>query len=126
MALLGISSFNVVAVYVDNFDKAFRFYTEVLGFEKKQDMGPGVLLELKDQLSLYLEGGRKPRPENSEGTLPECVLCFSTNEGLKASFENLKEAGVEIFGEYEEFTPEFHMFRLCDPAGNLIEFAGKP
>lgn len=126
MPVVGLARFETVAIYVEDLEKALKFYTEILGFEKKRAMGPGCLLELKGQLSLYLEGDRKPRIKKDIGNIPECVLCFSTDEGLKESWNRLKKAGVETFGDYEALSDDFHMFRITDPSGNLIEFAGKP
>lgn len=126
MSIVGLARFETVAIYVVDFEKALKFYTEILGFEKIRNMGPGCLLELKGQLSLYLEGGRKPRIKKDIGTVPACVLCLSTTEGLKESWNRLKKAGVETFGDYEALSDDFHMFRIADPSGNLIEFAGKP
>ena len=54
------------------------------------------------------------------------TLCFSPTEGLKKSWDRIKEAGIATFGEYEVLSDDFHMFRIADPSGNLIEFAGKP
>ncbi|MDP6357635.1 MAG: hypothetical protein QF473_21135 [Planctomycetota bacterium] len=45
---------------------------------------------------------------------------------MKASYEALKAAGVNIALDYQEFAPTFALFQVSDPDGNLIEFAGQP
>lgn len=125
MSTIKIKDFNLCTLYVDHFDENLKFYTEILGMKKIRDMEPGVLLSANDQLTIYLEGGREPGPTaGMEG--PCTSICFSTEEGIKTSYEKLKDAGVRMVGKYFDFGPEFHMFRIADPSGNIIEFAGKP
>lgn len=124
MAVIRISDFNLPTVYVDDFEKALAFYTGVLGFTKARDMTPGVLLQITPDLVMYLEGGRQPVAASETGACT--CMCFSTEEGITESYRRLQEAGVRMIGEYLEFGPELHMFRIADPAGNVIEFAGKP
>jgi hypothetical protein len=45
---------------------------------------------------------------------------------VKDAFEKLADAEVKIVSDYEEFSPDFAFFRIADPDGNKIEFAGKP
>jgi predicted enzyme related to lactoylglutathione lyase len=125
MAIIKLDEFNLPTVYVDDFEKNLAFYMDILGMTKEYDMEPGIVLRATKDCVMYLEGGREPvAVKPSEKT--EVSLCFSTVEGLKKSYEALKAAKVTLVGEYMEFAPEFHMFRIADPAGNTIEFAGKP
>ncbi len=124
MGLIQIQDFNLPAVYVDDFPLGLRFYTEVLGFTKERDLPPGVLLRITKDLVLYLEGGRRPVTEPALHA--RTSLRFSTAEGMRASYQRLREAGVRMVGEYMAMSPERHLFRIADPAGNVIEFAGKP
>lgn len=126
MPVVNIQEFNLVSIYVDCFDECFRFYTEILGFKKTREMGTGVLLQVGDTLCVYLEGGYKPVTHGKELTETCTCICVSTLEGLKKSYEELKSAGVKILGEYAEFSKDFHMFRIQDPSGNILEFAGRP
>jgi len=125
MGIIELKEFNVCAVYADDFEASFKFYTDILGMKKSRDMGSGVLLQAGDEMTIYLEGGRKERKSPGE-KYPSVALCFSTVEGIKASYGRLKEANVRILGDYMEFNPDFHMFICLDPSGNLVEFAGKP
>ncbi len=99
------------------------FYTERLGFEKGEDMSPGVLLRAGD-VTLYLEPGRKTR-ESASREFPEFSPCFAS-ESVKQSYEVLKSAGVTIVEDYQEYGPTFALFKIADPDGNLIELAGQP
>ena len=45
---------------------------------------------------------------------------------VKGAAESLEAAGVTLVSAYQEFGPQFGMFRIADPDGNVIEFAGAP
>ncbi len=87
------------------------------------DMPPGVLMASGD-VTIYLEPGRGAR-ESVPGTTAEFSPCFAT-DSVKASWQALRDAGTTIVEEYQEFGPEFALFKVADPDGNLIEFAGRP
>lgn len=118
----------VLGVYVSDLERARAFYTEVLGFTQTGEMPPGLLLSAggENGLTLYLEAGRTA-PEASVDSLlhPAFAPCLAT-ASVKQAFETLKAKGVRMVSEYQQFGPEFAMFRCTDPDGNLIEFAGKP
>jgi catechol 2,3-dioxygenase-like lactoylglutathione lyase family enzyme len=126
MSTIRVAEFNVAAVYVDDLAAAERFYVEHLGFARLRPLGPGVLLGVPDQLTLYLEGGHERVETPQADRHAHVSLCLSAAEGCRKAFERLREAGVPLCGAYEDLGPEFGMFRVFDPAGNIIEFAGKP
>lgn len=123
MSVVKVTGLNVLSVYVCDLEEAKSFYKDTLGFADGGAMGKGWLLNAGD-VTLYIEDGReecnKPPWQYAE-TCP----CFST-DGVKDAFERLADAEVKIVTDYEEFTPEFGMFRIADKSGNIIEFAGKP
>ncbi len=123
MATTRVKDLNVIAVYVTNLDRSKDFYREHLGFEETEDLAPGVLMK-SGTVTLYLEANRNRERDNSTQTA-EFSPCFAT-DSVKASFEALKAAGVQICSAYQLFGPTFAFFRIVDPDGNLIEFAGKP
>jgi hypothetical protein len=86
-------------------------------------MEPGILMKA-GEVTLYLEAGRK-NERGREYAMSEFSPCFATHS-VKGSYEALKAAGVPIRAEYQEFAPTFAFFRIADPDGNLIEFAGSP
>ena len=75
-------------------------------------------------MTLYHEAGRKNRGAESRG-FSEFSPCFAT-ASVKQAYELLKSAGVTIVEEYQEYAPTFALFKIADPDGNLIEFAGQP
>lgn len=118
-----VTGLQVVAIYVTDLDRARRFYADLLGFEDRGELSPGRLLKSGD-LTLYLEGGRKPgSPAGME--LPTTSLCFDS-ASIRRAYETLRAAEVPVVEEYREHSPEFAMFRVADPDGNVVEFAGHP
>jgi predicted enzyme related to lactoylglutathione lyase len=124
MSLLELEKLNVIAIYVDNLAQAMEFYSKVFGFEKRCDLGPGILMDSGNTLSIYIEGGyKKTDPKEN---LTRTSFCISPKDGVKAAWQKISEAGIETLGEFEDHGEEFAMFYLVDPSGNIIEIAGKP
>ena len=119
----------VTSVYVDDHDKALRFYTEVLGFVKKADFSQGPYRWLT-----------VASPEEPDGT--ELQLALNDNSAAKAYQEAMFQQNQPAFmfftddvkGDYErikthgaEFTmpptdvPGSTIARLKDTCGNLIQ-----
>jgi predicted enzyme related to lactoylglutathione lyase len=119
----------LTSVYVDDQDKALRFYTEVLGFAKKADFSRGTFRWLT-----------VASPEESEGT--ELQLAPNGNPAAKAYQQALFQQGQpgamfftdDVKGDYErikargaEFTmpptdvPGSTIAMLNDTCGNLIQ-----
>jgi catechol 2,3-dioxygenase-like lactoylglutathione lyase family enzyme len=123
MTTVTVKGLNVLAVYVTDLARSEAFYREHLGFEKCQDMEPGILMKA-GEVTLYLEACRQ-EPRGKGLRTVEFSPCFAT-DSVKGAYRALKAAGVPISVEYQEFAPTFAFFRISDPDGNLIEFAGKP
>jgi predicted enzyme related to lactoylglutathione lyase len=119
----------VTSIYVDDQEKALRFYTEVLGFAKKADFSNGPFRWLT-----------VASPEEPEGT--ELQLALNDNPAAKAYQQAMFQQGqpaIMLFtdavkGDYErikargaEFTmpptdvPGSTIARLNDSCGNLIQ-----
>lgn len=126
MSTVQISGLNVVSIYVSDLERAKAFYEQHLGFEDTgEEMPPGILMRAGDVM-IYLEGGRQPR-KVSDQSEAEVAVCFSTvRNSVHKVCDLLSAAGVKIAYPYREFTSHFAMFRITDPDGNLIEFAGHP
>ena len=86
----------LTSVYVDDQEKALRFYTEVLGFVKKSDFSQGPFRWLT-----------VASPEELDGT--ELQLALNTNPAAKAYQQALFEQGQpaamfytdDVQGDYE-------------------------
>ena len=118
-----ITDIQLAAVYVTDLDAAKAFYIDILGFEPGTDMPPGMIVN-SGKAALYLEPGRTKKAEEP-GTATEVSAVFAT-ESVKQAHSNLKEQGVTMVGEYQQFGDDFAFFRFADPDGNVHEFGGKP
>jgi predicted enzyme related to lactoylglutathione lyase len=119
----------LTSVYVDNQDKALRFYTEILGFTKKADFSQGPFRWLT-----------VASPEEPDGT--QLQLALNDNPAAKAyqqaKFQQGQPAAMfytdDVKGDYErikargaEFTmpptgvPGSTIAVLNDTCGNLIQ-----
>ena len=119
----------LTSVYVDNQDKALRFYTEVLGFVKKADFSNGPFRWLT-----------VASPEDSDGT--ELQLALNNNPAAKAYQQALFQQGQpammfhtdDVRGDYDRIKArgaEFVMpptdvtgstiAQLNDTCGNLVQ-----
>ena len=119
----------LTSVYVDNQDKALRFYTEVLGFAKKADFSNGPFRWLT-----------VASPEEPHGT--ELQLAKNDNPPAKAYQEAMFQQGQpaamfytgDVKGDYERMKARGAVFTmpptdvtastiamLNDTCGNLIQ-----
>jgi predicted enzyme related to lactoylglutathione lyase len=119
----------LTSVYVDDQNKALRFYTEVLGFAKKADFSNGPFRWLT-----------VASPEDPDGT--ELQLALNNDPAAKAYQQALFQQGQpaamfyteDVKGDYErikargaEFTmpptdvPYSTIAKLNDTCGNLIQ-----
>lgn len=119
-----IDGVSFVSVYVDDFEKAYEFYSEVLGFVKAFDMGEkACYLEMSEDMGLYLQGGNKP-VEYAMNTM-RCSFTMSV-ESVSEMFEYLSDAGVRIVqDEPVAMGEELFWFVFYDPCGNMLEVLGE-
>jgi catechol 2,3-dioxygenase-like lactoylglutathione lyase family enzyme len=118
-----VTGVNVLAIYVSDVEGARRFYVDLLGLTEQGPMDPGIMLRA-GEVDIYLEGGRGGSVDPGL-TLATQSICFAT-VSVGATFEALKSAGVRIIKDYKQYGDQFAMFRIADPDGNVLEFAGKP
>ena len=130
--LLGGGGFHHVAVRVQDFDAAMRFYTEALGFKEKVSWGEGdkraVMLDTGQ--GSYLEvfaGGNEPPPASERPAGPILHYAIRTND-VDGTVERIRAAGFPITTEPRDVTipsrPEPLPVRLAfcrGPAGEEIE-----
>jgi len=124
---------NLASVFVDDQDKALRFYTDVLGFVKKADMAMGparwltvVSPEVPDGVELVLEPDSHPavRPFK-EALVADGIpwTSFAVTD-CGAEFARLRSAGVVFTQEPVDMGPVVTAV-LDDTCGNLIQIATK-
>jgi len=123
----------VTSVCVDDQEKALRFYTDVLGFVKKQDIPMGeyrwltvVSPEDEDGMELLLEPDAHPAAKVYKRALVEDgipVTSFAVDD-VQAEFDRLSAAGVRFTQPPVNLGPVTTAV-LDDTCGNLIQIAQK-
>ncbi|GAA3506942.1 VOC family protein [Streptomyces showdoensis] len=120
---------HLTSVFVDDQDKALRFYTEVLGFVKKTEVPLGefrwltvVSPEAPDGTELLLE----PDVHRAVGPYKEALVAdgipaaaFAVDD-VRAEYERLRGLGVRFTQEPVEMGP-VTIAVLDDTCGNLIQ-----
>jgi predicted enzyme related to lactoylglutathione lyase len=117
------------SVFVEDQDRALAFYTEVLGFVKKQDIPVGafkwltvVSPEEPDGTELVLEPNENPAAKTFQKALFEqgIPLTAFAVEDLEIEVERLKASGVKFQTEPTTMGPvKIAVFE--DTCGNLIQ-----
>ncbi|MEV4164109.1 VOC family protein [Nonomuraea dietziae] len=117
------------SVFVDDQDKALRFYTDVLGFVKKNDVPLGedrwltvVSPEDPDGTELLLEPSGHPAVKPYKEALVEDGIPATSFavEDVVAEFDRLRGLGVRFTQEPLEMGPVTTAV-LDDTCGNLIQ-----
>jgi predicted enzyme related to lactoylglutathione lyase len=119
----------LTSIYVDDQDKALRFYTEVLGFTKKADFSNGPFR--------WLTVGSPEEPEGAELQLAlndnpaakayqqaifeqgQPAAMFSTDD-VRADYERIKARGAEFTTPPTDVTAST-IAMLNETCGNLIQ-----
>lgn len=118
------------SIFVDDQDKALKFYTEVLGFIKKTEIPLGearwltvVSPEGPDDLELVLEPSDNPAAKTFKKALHEQgipLTAFAVDD-LQKEFERLKALGVVFIVEPLSSIGEVKIAIFDDTCGNLIQ-----
>ena len=119
----------LTSVHVDDQEKALRFYTEVLGFVKKNDFSAGeyrwltvVSPEEPDGTELVLEPNDNPAAKAYQQALFEQKIpaaMFFTDD-LQADYERIKAGGAEFALPPTKVTGST-IAQVNDTCGNLIQ-----
>jgi catechol 2,3-dioxygenase-like lactoylglutathione lyase family enzyme len=122
---------NLASIHVDDQQKALRFYTEVLGFRKKNDVPMGehswltvVSPEEPDGVELVLEPSDHPAVNPYKEALVADGIPFTSFAvpDVRAEFERLTGLGVRFTQEPASMGPVTTAV-LDDTCGNLIMIA---
>jgi len=119
----------LTSIYVDDQERALRFYTEVLGFAKKADVSNGPFRWLtvgshqdSDGTELQLALNDSPAAKAYQQAIfqqGQPAVMFSTND-VKAEYERIRSRGAE-FAMPPTAVPGATIARLDDTCGNLIQ-----
>ena len=121
----------LTSVFVDDQEKALRFYTEVLGFVKKNDFSQGPFRWLTvtspedpDGTELQLALNNNPAAKTYQQALfqqGQPAAMFYTDD-LQADYERMKARGAEFTMPPTDVTAS-KIAMLNDTSGNLIQLA---
>jgi predicted enzyme related to lactoylglutathione lyase len=119
----------LTSVYVDDQDKALRFYTEVLGFIKKGDFSQGPFRWLTvaapedpDGTELQLALNNNPAAEAYQQAIfgqGQPAVMFFTDD-VDADYERMKARGAQFTMPPTDVTAS-KIAMLNDTCGNLIQ-----
>ena len=122
---------NLASVLVDDQDKALRFYTEVLGFEKKTEIPLGehrwltvVSPDEPNGTELVLEPDEHPAARPFKSALVEDGIPYTSFavDDVAAEFARLSSLGVRFTQEPVDMGPVTTAV-FDDTCGNLIQIA---
>jgi len=118
----------LTTVYVDDQDKALRFYTEVLGFVKKADFGKGPYRWLTvaspedpegTELQLAAADDVAKAFQEARFKQGQPAAMFFTDD-VQADYERMKGRGAEFAMPPTDVT-QSKIAKLSDNCGNLIQ-----
>ncbi len=119
----------LTSVYVNDQEKALRFYTEVLGFVKKTDFSQGPFRWLTvaspddpdgTELQLALNNGSAAKTyQQAMFQQGQPAAMFYTND-VQADYERMKARGAEFTMPPKDVTAS-KIAMLNDTCGNLIQ-----
>jgi predicted enzyme related to lactoylglutathione lyase len=119
----------LISVYVDDQEKALRFYTQVLGFVKKADFSQGpyrwltvASAEEPNGTELQLALNNNPAAKAYQQALlqqNQPAAMFFTDD-LQADYERMKAGGAEFTMPPTDVTAS-KIAMLNDTCGNLIQ-----
>jgi predicted enzyme related to lactoylglutathione lyase len=119
----------LTSVYVDDQEKALRFYTEVLGFTKKTDFSQGPFRwltvaspEEPDGTELQLALNNNPAAKAYQQAIfqqGQPAVMFFTDD-VKGDYERIKARGAEFTKPPSAVTGST-IAQLNDTCGNLIQ-----
>jgi predicted enzyme related to lactoylglutathione lyase len=119
----------LTTIYVDDQERALRFYTDVLGFTKKADFSNGpyrwltvASSEDPDGAELQLALNDNPAAKAFQQAIFQqgqpAAMFYS--DDVKAEYERIKGRGAEVTQPPTE-TPGSTIVKVNDTCGNLIQ-----
>jgi predicted enzyme related to lactoylglutathione lyase len=119
----------VTSIFVDNQDKALRFYTEVLGFTKKNDFSQGPYRWLTvtpsgdaNDVELQLALNNNPAAKTYQDAIFQQntpAIMFFTDD-IKGDYERVKGKGGEFTMPPTDVTGST-IAMLKDTCGNIVQ-----
>jgi len=119
----------LTSIYVDDQNKALRFYTEILGFAKKADFSNGPFRWLTvasaeepggTELQLALNDNAAARAYQQAMFQQNQPAAMFYTDDVKGEYERIKARGAEFIMPPTQ-VPGSTIARLNDTCGNLIQ-----
>ena len=117
------------SLYVDDQEKALRFYTDVLGFVKKSDFSQGpfrwlTVVSADDpngtELQLALNGNPAAKAYQQAMFEQDQPAAMFFTDDIKADYESMKSRGAEFTVPPTDVTAST-IAKLRDTCGNVIQ-----
>ncbi len=122
-AVARVRGLAVIMIRVTDMERSVRFYEEMLGFHKGEQMlEPGITLEAGDAM-IYLVEDATESAGSPDGASIRIALAV---RGVEAATAALRDAGVRVVDEFERSNDFFASAAIADPDGNVIALWGKP
>ncbi len=113
-----------VRYIVNDVEEAIGFYTDLLGFELKQNFAPAMAILEKDDLVLWVAGpvasASRPMPDGSQPAPGGWNRFVVVVDDIAATVAALTEAGANFRNEIIS-GPGGQQILVEDPSGNAIE-----
>jgi predicted enzyme related to lactoylglutathione lyase len=119
----------VTSIFVDDQDKALRFYTEVLGFANKNDFSQGPYRWLTvapsgdpNEVELQLALNNNPAAKTYQDAIfqqSQPAIMFFTDD-IKSDYERVKSKGAEFTMPPTDVTGST-IAMLKDTCGNIVQ-----
>jgi predicted enzyme related to lactoylglutathione lyase len=119
----------VTSIFVDDQDKALRFYTDVLGFAKKNDFSQGPYRWLTvapsgdpNEVELQLALNSNPAAKTYQDAIfqqSQPAIMFFTDD-IKSDYERVKSKGAEFTMPPTDVTGST-IAMLKDTCGNIVQ-----
>ena len=119
----------VTSIFVDDQEKALRFYTDVLGFAKKNDFSQGPYRWLTvapsgdpNEVELQLALNNNPAAQTYQSAIfqqSQPAIMFFTDD-IKGDYERVKSKGAEFTMPPTDVTGST-IAMLKDTCGNIVQ-----
>jgi catechol 2,3-dioxygenase-like lactoylglutathione lyase family enzyme len=122
------------SIVVDDQDKALRFYTEILGFQKKHEipMGPYKWLTVispdgPNEVELSIEPNANPAAKTYQEAMfaQKIPLAAFETSDIDADYKRLSSLGVVFLSEPKQAGP-VKIATFSDTCGNVIQLYQPP
>ncbi|EID17591.1 VOC family protein [Mycobacterium xenopi] len=114
-----------VIQYVESLNRSVTFYRDVIGLTVRIEGDGYVEFEMENTKFSLFERSKLPELIGRHGGNPPCGEIAFVVEDVDAEAKRLRALGVEILSGPVDRPWGERTLHICDPDGNVIEFAQK-